>query len=88
MISRRVVIDVDTQLDFVWRSLRRLGLSPADADDATQQVFWVAAPVTSSDIFSVGMLTMLTLGALGFVGIKTARDAAFGPATEASSAAE
>lgn len=28
--------------DFVWRSLRRLGLSPADADDGAQEVFVVA----------------------------------------------
>jgi RNA polymerase sigma-70 factor (ECF subfamily) len=30
-------------LDFVWRALRRLGLSPSDADDASQQVFMIAA---------------------------------------------
>jgi len=29
--------------DFVWRSLRRLGLSPADADDGVQEVFVVAS---------------------------------------------
>jgi RNA polymerase sigma-70 factor (ECF subfamily) len=29
--------------EFVWRSVRRLGVSEADADDATQQVFIVAA---------------------------------------------
>ncbi len=34
---------VRAEIDFVWRQLRRLGLSPADADDATQQVFLVAA---------------------------------------------
>ncbi len=34
---------VRAQLPFVWRLLRRLGLSPADADDAAQQVFLVAA---------------------------------------------
>lgn len=28
--------------DFVWRTLRRLGVSGADTDDATQQVFLVA----------------------------------------------
>jgi RNA polymerase sigma-70 factor (ECF subfamily) len=28
---------------FVWRSLRHLGVPPADADDAAQQVFLVAA---------------------------------------------
>ena len=28
---------------FIWRVLRRLGLAPADADDATQQVFMIAA---------------------------------------------
>ena len=34
---------VDTHFDFIWRSLRRLGLQAPDADDATQRVFWVAA---------------------------------------------
>ena len=29
--------------DFVWRSLRRLGLTAADADDATQEVFLVVS---------------------------------------------
>ncbi len=29
--------------DFVWRLLRRLGLAPADADDAAQHVFMTAA---------------------------------------------
>jgi RNA polymerase sigma-70 factor (ECF subfamily) len=29
--------------DFVWRSLRRLGLSAADADDGAQEVFVVAS---------------------------------------------
>ena len=34
---------VRAEIGFVWRVLRRLGLSEADADDATQQVFVVAA---------------------------------------------
>ena len=34
---------VRSQLDFVWRVFRRLGLSGADADDAAQEVFVVAA---------------------------------------------
>jgi RNA polymerase sigma-70 factor (ECF subfamily) len=34
---------VHRHLDFVWRALRRLGLSAADADDASQQVFMIAA---------------------------------------------
>jgi RNA polymerase sigma-70 factor, ECF subfamily len=34
---------VQLHLDFVWRSLRRLGLSASDADDASQQVFMIAA---------------------------------------------
>lgn len=33
---------VDHHADFVWRSLRRLGVPEAAADDATQQVFLVA----------------------------------------------
>lgn len=34
---------VDDHFDFIWRLLRRMGLSSADADDATQQVFLVAS---------------------------------------------
>lgn len=34
---------MSTYFDFVWRSLRRLGLSPPDADDGTQEVFLVAS---------------------------------------------
>jgi RNA polymerase sigma-70 factor, ECF subfamily len=37
---RRMVLD---QYDFVWRSLRRLGVRPPDTDDAAQQVFIVLA---------------------------------------------
>jgi RNA polymerase sigma-70 factor (ECF subfamily) len=33
----------DAQFAFIWRYLRRMGLSEADADDATQQVFLVFA---------------------------------------------
>jgi RNA polymerase sigma-70 factor, ECF subfamily len=34
---------VRSELVWVWRLLRRIGLSSADADDATQQVFLVAS---------------------------------------------
>ena len=34
---------VDHQFDFIWRSLRRLGVPPHEVDDAAQQVFWIAA---------------------------------------------
>ena len=34
---------MDAHFDFVWRSLRRLGLLDADADDGTQEVFLVAS---------------------------------------------
>lgn len=37
---RRAVAE---HLDLVWRVLRRAGLSPADAEDATQDVFWILA---------------------------------------------
>ena len=40
------------------------------------KTFWIAAPLTSSDVLSVGMLSMFTLGALGWVGIRTLRDSA------------
>lgn len=34
---------VSAHFDFIWRSLRRLGVPAADADDAAQEVFLVAA---------------------------------------------
>jgi RNA polymerase sigma-70 factor, ECF subfamily len=34
---------VDAHFDFVWRSLRRLGVPAADVDDCAQQVFLVAS---------------------------------------------
>ena len=34
---------VSAYFDFVWRSLRRLGVPETDVDDCAQQVFWVAA---------------------------------------------
>jgi RNA polymerase sigma-70 factor (ECF subfamily) len=37
--SRRLRAIVDAHYDFVWRSLRRLGVHDADVDDAAQQVF-------------------------------------------------
>jgi RNA polymerase sigma-70 factor (ECF subfamily) len=39
----RVRALVDENYDFIWRSLRGLGVSPGGIDDATQQVFWIAA---------------------------------------------
>jgi RNA polymerase sigma-70 factor (ECF subfamily) len=33
----------DAHFDFIWRSVRRLGLTNAEADDATQSVFIVAS---------------------------------------------
>jgi RNA polymerase sigma-70 factor (ECF subfamily) len=40
---QRVRQVVDTYFDFIWRSVRRLGVPEANVDDATQQVFVVAA---------------------------------------------
>jgi RNA polymerase sigma-70 factor (ECF subfamily) len=45
------VVDRDTRLramvaahfEFIWRTLRGLGVPAANVDDATQQVFWIAA---------------------------------------------
>ena len=39
----RIAAVVREHYAFVWRVLRRFGLPPADADDAAQQVFLVAA---------------------------------------------
>jgi RNA polymerase sigma-70 factor (ECF subfamily) len=41
--SRRITTLVDEQYEFVWRSVRRLGVRDGDCDDAAQQVFLVAA---------------------------------------------
>jgi RNA polymerase sigma-70 factor, ECF subfamily len=40
--TERAKAMVRENLRFVWRVLRRLGLSPSDADDATQRVFFTA----------------------------------------------
>jgi RNA polymerase sigma-70 factor, ECF subfamily len=50
--EERQVALVRTYLPFVWRFLRRLGLSPEDADDAAQEVFLVA--VTKVDLIEPG----------------------------------
>jgi RNA polymerase sigma-70 factor (ECF subfamily) len=41
--AKRLKALVDQHFDFVWRSLRRLGVPAADSDDASQEVFLVAA---------------------------------------------
>jgi RNA polymerase sigma-70 factor, ECF subfamily len=41
--DRRLRALVVEQYDFIWRSIRRLGVPPTDVDDCVQQVFWVAA---------------------------------------------
>ena len=43
LAAARIRYLVDAHFDFVWRSLRRMGLSGADSDDAAQEVFTVAA---------------------------------------------
>jgi len=43
LAERRLTALVDAQYDFVWRSVRRLGVRDGDADDAAQHVFLVAA---------------------------------------------
>lgn len=40
--ARRVCALVAAHQDFIWRSLRRLGVPAAQVDDATQEVFCVA----------------------------------------------
>jgi len=40
---QRVRQVVDTHFDFIWRSLRRLGVPEANVDDGAQQVFLIAA---------------------------------------------
>jgi RNA polymerase sigma-70 factor (ECF subfamily) len=42
-VQDRLRAMLDEHFDFVWRSLRRLGLSADAADDAAQQVFVVAS---------------------------------------------
>jgi RNA polymerase sigma-70 factor, ECF subfamily len=42
-VDRRVAGLVHDHFDFIWRSLRRLGIPQQHTDDATQRVFWIAA---------------------------------------------
>src|SRR5437870_3078170 len=39
----RLSVMVGAHFDFIWRSLRRLGVPTTDVDDCAQQVFWVAS---------------------------------------------
>jgi RNA polymerase sigma-70 factor (ECF subfamily) len=39
---------VDANFDFIWRSLRGLGVPAASIDDAAQQVFWTASQKLST----------------------------------------
>lgn len=39
---------VDTNFDFIWRSLRGLGVPASSIDDAAQQVFWTASQKLST----------------------------------------
>jgi RNA polymerase sigma-70 factor (ECF subfamily) len=41
--AARLRVLIDEQFDFIWRTLRRLGVPPSDLDDATQQVFVVVS---------------------------------------------
>jgi RNA polymerase sigma-70 factor, ECF subfamily len=41
--DKRLRALVTEQYDFIWRSIRRLGVPPTDVDDCAQQVFWVAS---------------------------------------------
>jgi RNA polymerase sigma-70 factor, ECF subfamily len=41
--ERRLREIIDREYEFVWRSLRRLGVRESDADDSTQKVFMVAS---------------------------------------------
>lgn len=43
---------VDVHFDFIWRSLRGLGVPAANVDDAAQQVFWIAAQ--KLDVITIG----------------------------------
>jgi RNA polymerase sigma-70 factor, ECF subfamily len=58
--SGRVEDAVRSYLTLVWQVLRRSGLRPSDADDATQDVFWVFAqrsddvPEAATRAFLVG----------------------------------
>lgn len=47
-LNRRVEVLVEEYLDFVWRSLRSLGVERADCDDGCQKVWWVVARRVSS----------------------------------------
>jgi len=40
-LAQRMTVLVSENADFVWRSLRRLGVADADVDDALQEVFLV-----------------------------------------------
>jgi RNA polymerase sigma-70 factor (ECF subfamily) len=41
-LRERFRVMVDAHFDFIWRSLRGMGVEPSSVDDAAQHVFWTA----------------------------------------------
>ena len=57
---------VRDHLNVVWRFLRRLGFSPADADDATQEIFVIAvAKMADGSVFMDKKEVKVTIGGCG-----------------------
>jgi RNA polymerase sigma-70 factor, ECF subfamily len=50
--EKRLTLLMQQHFDFIWRSMRRLGLDVADADDATQEVFVLAS--RKLDVIALG----------------------------------
>jgi RNA polymerase sigma-70 factor (ECF subfamily) len=71
-ISARTL--VEAHADFVWRSLRRLGVPESGADDATQQVFVIAAG--KLDRIQVGRERAFLFGIVGHVAMHARRSLA------------
>lgn len=59
--NARVRAMVDLHFEFIWRALRGLGVPSASVDDATQQVFWIAA--RKLDAIAVGSERAFLFGA-------------------------
>ena len=78
---------VREQIDFVWRVIRRHGLSGADADDGTQRVFLIFREKAAG--VAIGAERGLLFRVAGYVALELRRGAhRFEEATEANLGAE
>ncbi len=72
--------DVDVATDDLSAGRHVAEIMCSSSGVLVSKTFWIVAPMTSSNVLAVGLLSVLTLSALGWVGVRTLRDSVGGGA--------